>query len=54
MAKCVWVLQGESVLEFLSQAQYEDARGWLHEAVANLKHEDFVHLTVTMWVIWYA
>jgi len=54
MATCVWVLQGEPVLEFLSQAQHEDARGWLHEAVANLRHEDLVRLTVTMWAIWYA
>ena len=54
MAKCVWVLQGEPVLEFLSQAQHEDARGWLHDAVANLRHEDLVRLTVVMWAIWYA
>jgi len=51
MAKCVWVLQGEPVLEFLS---HEDARGWLHDTVANLRHEDLVRLTVTMWAIWYA
>ena len=51
MAKCVWVLQGEPVLEFLS---HEDARGWLHDTVANLRHEDLVRLTVAMWAIWYA
>ena len=54
MAKCVWVLQGEELLEFISQAQNNDARGWLHEAMGTLRHGDLVRLVVTMWSIWYA
>jgi hypothetical protein len=30
MAKCVWVLQGEDLLEFINQHQHTDAYGWLH------------------------
>jgi hypothetical protein len=54
MAKSVWVMQGEELLEFISQAQNNDARGWLHEAMGTLWHGDFVRLVVTMWSIWYA
>jgi len=54
MAKCVWTLQGEEILEFISQADHSDARGLLHEAVAALRHEDLVRLIVTMWSVWYA
>jgi len=54
MARCVWALQGEVILDFLAQAQHIDARGWLHDAVATLQHKDVVQLVVTMWAIWYA
>ena len=54
MAKCVWTLQGKEILEFISQADHSDARGWLHEAVTALRHEDLVRLIVTMWSVWYA
>jgi hypothetical protein len=48
MAKCVWVLQQEELLEFISRAQHDDARGWLHEAISVLSKEDFVRLVVMM------
>jgi ribonuclease HI len=54
MAKCVWALQQEELLEFISRAQHDDARGWLHEAIKILSKKDFVRLVVTMWSIWYA
>jgi hypothetical protein len=53
MAKCVWVLQREEILEVISQAQHDDARGWLHEAITALSQEDLVRLVVTMWSIWH-
>jgi len=48
MAKCVWALQREEILEVISRAQHDDARGWLHEAIAVLSQEDLVRLVVTM------
>jgi len=54
MAKCVWALQREEILEVISRAQHDDARGWLHEAIAVLSQEDLVRLVVTMWSIWHA
>ena len=54
MAKCVWVLQGEELLEFISQAQNNDARGWLHKAMGTLQHGDLVRLVITLWSIWHA
>ena len=50
MAKCVWILQGEELLEFISQAQNNDARGWLHEAMGTLRHGDLVRPVITFLV----
>ena len=49
-----WALQGEELLEFIAQAQQGDARGWIHEAIAVLHHENLMRLVVTLWAIWYA
>jgi len=54
MARCVWALQGEELLEFIAQAQQGDAWGWIHEAIAVLHHENLMRLVVTLWAIWYA
>jgi len=40
MVRCVWALQGEELLDFIAQAQHDDARGWIHEAIAVLRHEE--------------
>ena len=47
-------MQGEELLEFIAQAQQGDARGWIHEAIAVLHHENLMRLVVTLWAIWYA
>ena len=54
LARYVWALQGEVLLDFISQSQQEDSCGWLHEAVVILRHEEFVRLIVSLWAIWYA
>ena len=46
----VWILQGEELLEFISQAQNNDARGWLHEAMGTLRHGDLVRPVITFLV----
>lgn len=54
MAKCVWALQGEELVEFIRQSSNDDARSWLHEAVEALRHDELVRLVVTMSSIWHA
>ena len=54
MARCVWALQSDALLEFVARAQQEDARGWLQEAMEVLQHDDLVRLTVVLWAIWHA
>ena len=54
MARCVWALQNDALLEFVARAQQEDARGWLQEAMEVLQHDDLVRLTVVLWAIWHA
>jgi len=54
MARCVWALQSDEIVEFISQARDDNARGWLHEAIRGLDHDHRVRLFVSMWAIWYA
>ena len=53
MARCVWALQSDEIVEFISQARDDNARGWLHEAIRGLDHDHRVRLFVSMWAIWY-
>ena len=53
-ARCVWALQSEEIVDFISSTQQQDARGWLHEAMNSLSHDVLVKMVVTMWAIWYA
>ena len=52
--RCVWALQSEEIVDFISSTQQQDARGWLHEAMNSLSHGVLVKMVVTMWAIWYA
>ena len=54
MARCVWALQHDDLVDFISQAQNVSARGWLYEAIAILTHNNLVRLVVTLWAIWHA
>ena len=53
-ARCVWALQCDEIIEFIVSTQQQDARGWLHEAMKFLSHDELVRVTVTLWAIWYA
>ncbi|CAN6318053.1 unnamed protein product [Urochloa humidicola] len=53
-ARCVWALQCDEIIDFISSTQQQDARGWLHEATNSLSHDELVTVTVTLWAIWYA
>ena len=53
-ARCVWALQSEEIVNFISSTHQQNARGWLHEAMNSLSHYVLVKMVVTMWAIWYA
>jgi hypothetical protein len=46
------VLQVEEILNFVAQAQHEDAQGWIHEAITILNYEDLLRLVVTVGVLY--
>jgi len=50
----VWVLQRDEIKVFIDSAQQQDARLWLHEAMASLQHDMLVTVVVTLWAVWYA
>ena len=54
LAKCVWALEKEDLIAFICQIETSDARVWLAEVMAALKHEELNRVVVHLWAIWYA
>ena len=54
MARCVWALESEEIVEHLSEMQEKNSRGWLVNLFETMPHADLIRVLVTMWVIWYA
>ena len=54
MARCVWALESEEIVEHLSEMQEKNSRGWLVNLFETMPHADLIGVLVTMWAIWYA
>lgn len=54
MARCVWALGDEEVLEHVIFNQTEDARLWLFWLFDTMNQHDLARVLVTMWSIWWA
>ena len=54
MARCVWALESEEIVEHLSEMQEKNSRGWLVNLFETMPHADLIRVLVTMWEIWYA
>ena len=54
MARSVWALLPEELVEVLINIEEPDARCWLAEVINALSHEDLTVTVVTMWVVWHA
>jgi len=54
MARCVWALEREEIIEHLSEMQKENTRGWFANMFEIMSHADLIWVLVTMWAIWYA
>jgi hypothetical protein len=50
MARSVWTLVDEGVVEHMSTAHERDARAWIANMIATLN----VTMFVALWVIWHA
>jgi hypothetical protein len=51
LAKCIWALEKEELTTFISQIETPDARVWLTEVMAMLKHEELTQVVVCLWAI---
>jgi hypothetical protein len=54
MARCVWALEGEEMLELLQSFQLSDAKSWLAEMLNTLSHSQRTCVVVILWAIWHA
>lgn len=54
MAKCVWALMDDQLVEYLITCQNVDARQWLLELMETTREDEFVRILVTLWSIWWA
>lgn len=54
MARCVWALGDEDVLEHILSNRSEDARLWLFWLFESTNQQDLARVLITMWAIWWA
>jgi hypothetical protein len=54
MARCVWALAEEELVEHMCQAQEPAARNWLFTMIDSVPHEQLVTMCVTLWAVWHA
>ena len=47
------MLEKEDLIAFICQIETLDARVWLAEVMAVLKHEELTRVVVRLWAIWY-
>ena len=52
MARSIWALAPEALVEVMSTNSDPNARGWLFNMQSRLNHADFTRLGVTLWAIW--
>lgn len=54
MARCVWALGDDELLEHVISNQNPDARLWLFWLFETTSQQDLTCVLVTMWAIWWA
>ena len=54
VARCVWALEDDHILEAVCLSDEGDAKAWLSEIFRRLKHSDAVRVAVVLWAIWYS
>jgi frataxin-like iron-binding protein CyaY len=54
MARSVWALLPEEIVELIINTQEPDARSWLASIISVASHEDLTKVVVDLWAIWHA
>ena len=54
MAKCVWALSNEEMVEHICRIQDQNPWIWLAEITSSLPREELKRVVVTLWAIWHA
>jgi hypothetical protein len=52
MARSVWSLIDEELVEHLSADNIGDPKQWLFHQIQTLNHEDFIKVLGVLWAIW--
>jgi ribonuclease HI len=54
MARTVWALADENLVEHISMNEDPSAKCWLFVMMESLTRDDFARVAVTLWAIWFA
>ncbi|KAK1607774.1 hypothetical protein QYE76_031447 [Lolium multiflorum] len=54
LARCVWALTDEDIIEHVAPASEPHARKWLFSVIETMKKTGLIWMLVTMWAIWHA
>ena len=52
VARCVWALSDEAVLEHMCRTEEPSAKNWLFSMMETLSAGEFAKMAVTLWAIW--
>ena len=51
IARCVWALVDENILDFIQATPEQNAKVWLFSAIDHLPRDSMLTMAVTMWAI---
>ncbi|KAK1651107.1 hypothetical protein QYE76_068912 [Lolium multiflorum] len=54
LARCIWALTDEDIIEHVAPACEPHARKWLFSMIETMNKTDLIRMLVTMWAIWHA
>ena len=52
MARSVWALADEEIVEVMCQNESHNAKDWIFQINSKLSHDQLVRMVITLWAIW--
>jgi len=52
MARSVWALADEEIVEVMCQNESDNAKDWIFQMNSKLSHDQLVRMVITLWAIW--
>lgn len=54
VARCVWALEDDDLVEALNNTRERDAKRWLFAVIDMMLTTEFIQVAVTLWALWFS